>query len=63
MLFFGVIHNYYINIVVYDVFFFYLSKLICDSPFAPNKASLYGSTYQFLIDYNRYEIKVINYNR
>ncbi len=49
---FGVIHNY-INIVVYGIFFFCLPELICDSRFAPNRASLSGSTGRFWIDYNR----------
>ncbi len=30
----------YINITVYAAFFFYLSELMCDSPFALNTASL-----------------------
>ncbi len=36
---FGVVHNY-INVVVYGVFLFCLSKLIRNSPFAKNTASL-----------------------
>ncbi len=39
MCIFGVFYNY-INIAVYGVFFFCLSELICNSPFATNIASL-----------------------